>query len=79
MTTVGIDDAAYPSASSVLSSVEQQTSTLSDGQWSWLQLHQNAAIEKWRARQHPEHCDKADVLIVELDGMMHGLGSQVKD
>jgi hypothetical protein len=50
---------------------------LSDAQWSWLQLHKNAAVEKWRARQHPERCDSAEVLVVELAGMVHGLGSQV--
>lgn len=74
----GIDDAAHPSASGLLTQgVELSMPTLSEGQWSWLQLHKNAAVEKWRARQHPERCDSAKVLVVELSTMMHGLGSQV--
>ena len=74
----GIDDAAHPSASGLLTeSGELSMPTLSEGQWYWLQLHKNAAVEKWRARQHPERCDSAKVLVIELSAMTHGLGSQV--
>lgn len=71
---------AYPSPVFTLSTdnAERSLTALSDDQWSWLKLHKNAEIEKWRARQHPEQCDLADVLVVELGGMVHGLGSQVR-
>jgi len=63
---------AYPSATATLGTdgtdgtAGTPVEALSKGQWTWLKMHRNAVAEKWRARQQPESCATADVLVVEL-------------
>lgn len=60
---------AYPSATATLGTdgaAGTSVEALSKGQWTWLKMHRNAVAEKWRARQQPESCATADVLVVEL-------------